>query len=88
MKIAVKANAKCGDAVIPPGDYVVSLNDQGQIQLTGHGQDYKVQAIRKPCKGERKVRTTSVNFYSLGGPTWTLAVICPRGEFTAFLTYQ
>lgn len=86
MKILLKENAVCADVEIPAGEYMVSLGDGGTIQLVGRGKDYRVQGQKRPSR--RETKTTSVQFYSMGGPTWTLVIAVPRrGEFFVFLKY-
>ncbi len=87
MKIQVKQDATCADVEIPAGEYWVSLGDGGVIQLTGRGQDYRVQGQKRPSP--RQLKTTSVQYYSLGGPSWTLVVAVPRrGEYFVFIKYK
>jgi hypothetical protein len=87
MKIQIKNAATSSDVSIPAGDYWVSLNNEtGQIRLAGHGVNYDLPATRRPNKG--KVMSTKVLYYSLGGPSWTLSVSTPRGEWAAFINIK
>lgn len=88
MKIMLKAQASIGDLQIPAGEYFVGIQtDTREITLTGHGQNYRVPAIKRPSKAKNRV--TDVQLYSMGGPTWTLLVKTPpQGEYVAFVKYE
>jgi hypothetical protein len=88
MKIQLKQEASVGDIRIPAGDYLASCNTEtSQIKLVGRGTDYSIPATRRPSK--TKSRISSVQFYSMGGPLWTLVVTTPPlGEYFAFLKFE
>jgi hypothetical protein len=88
MKISLSKDAQCSGVSIPTGDYWVSLlSESQQMQLTGRGQDFRIAAVRRRSKTKQK--TTSVSFYSGGGPQWSLVFSSPKlGEWVALLELQ
>jgi hypothetical protein len=88
MKIHVKEDATSGKTVIPKGEYMVSLQtDNQQINLVAGGKTLKLAATKR--RATSKVRTTSVNFYSGGGKSWSLIVNTPKnGEWIAMIEYS
>jgi hypothetical protein len=86
MKITLRESASASGIFVPAGDYWVSLGEAGQINLAGRGNDYKLQAQKRPSA--RKTKVTNILFYSMGGPIWTLVVQSPnRGEWFVLLKY-
>jgi hypothetical protein len=85
MRITVGKDAKCGDVFIPKGDYWVTLqSDTQQLLLASGGKDIKIPATRRRTKA--KTRVTTVTFFSVGGPVWSLVVSTPQyGEYVAFV---
>jgi hypothetical protein len=85
MKIQLNKNAVCGKVFIPKGEYLVALQaEAGVFSLTGAGLDIKIPATRR--RMDSKTKTTSVNFYSGGGTTWSLIVNTPKfGEWIAMM---
>ena len=88
MKITIAKDSKCGQVFVPKGEYWVSLSSEnGQMVLSSAGKDVKVAATRRRTKS--KTRVTSVSFFSVGGPVWSLVVTTPKyGEWVAFLELQ
>lgn len=88
MKISLSKDALSGDVPIPRGEYWVTLQSETHmIVLAGHGKDYKLPAIRRRAKVQAK--TTQVQFYSGGGPTWSIVIVAPKfGEWVTSVTYQ
>lgn len=57
------------------------------IGLAGGGKEFRLPAVRRPSKSRIKRRTVEVQFYSLGGNSWTLSADVPKmGEYVCFLT--
>ena len=51
------------------------LSDTRQINLAGGGKDYTLAATRRQVG--KKIRVTDVQYFSYGGPTWTVLVKTP-----------
>jgi hypothetical protein len=85
MRITIKADSTCGNAVIPKGEYWVSLhNDTQQIFLSSGGKDIKLPATRRRTKA--KTKSVAVTFFNGGGNQWTLQVSTPKhGEWVVFI---
>ena len=88
MKISLTKDALSGDVPIPRGEYWVSLQSETRtIVLAGQGKDYKIPALRRRAKVNAK--TAQVQFYSGGGPTWSIVIVAPKhGEWIASVTYK
>lgn len=86
--VLIAHEAKCGDVVIPRGEYLVALNaSNSEIYLTGRGSQFKLPATKR--RNNARTRVTSVQFYCGGGKTWSLVISTPKlGEWVAFLTYE
>jgi hypothetical protein len=87
MRVKIAKNALCGNAVIPSNDYWVSLNSEaGEMTLSAGGKDIRVKAVRR--RATTKTKTSSVQFFSGGGKTWSLIFIAPKyGEWVAFIEF-
>ncbi len=87
MKIKVSKNAQCGNVAIPANEYWVSLNaEAAEMTLSAGGKDIRVKAIRR--RSSVKTKTSSIQFFSGGGRTWSLVAITPKlGEWVAFVDY-
>lgn len=88
MKIQLKNPASAGGITIPPGEYMVALlTESREINLAGGGHDYRVPAKKRPNK--RPVKVLDVQFYSLGGTSWTILVKTPKqGEWMGQLQIE
>ena len=88
MKIHVKEDAMSGKTTIPKGEYSVSLQtDSQQINLIAGGKTLKLVATKR--RATFQVHTTSINFYSGGGKSWSLVVNTPKnGEWIAMIEYS
>ena len=87
--IRIERDALCGNTIVPPGEYTVSVRaDTRQINLEGQGRDIELNAVGRPTKGV--VRSLAVQFSSSGGGNcWTLVVKTPKmGEYMAEVTYE
>lgn len=89
-RISLKGKATCGKVEVPPGDYVVTAApENSSIVLVGGGRNYALAAINRRSVASAKAKKTSVNFYSMGGDQWTIAVTVPRrGEWVAFVKVE
>ena len=87
MRVKIPKNAVSGNVVIPSNDYWVSLNSEaGEIMLSAGGKDLRLKALRR--RSTAKTKTTSVQFFSGGGRTWSLIYIAPKyGEWVAFIDF-
>ena len=87
-KITLKTRAQAGKVEVPPGEYMVAAAPESSaIALSGHGKTYLLTAVNRRSPASLKAKKTTVQFYSMGGSQWTLAVILPqRGEWACFLT--
>ena len=85
MKIKISRQGVCGKAIIPPGEYWVSLRSESQeIALAGKGKDILLPAVRRSQKG--KGRATAIQFYCGGGTCWSLVVSSPQvGEWISLI---
>ena len=85
MRIKFAKNASCGNVIIPANDYWVSLNSEaGEMTLSAGGKDIRLKAIRR--RSTVKTKTTSVQFFSGGGKTWSLIFIAPKyGEWISLI---
>ncbi|MCM2276693.1 MAG: hypothetical protein NDJ89_01295 [Oligoflexia bacterium] len=88
MRIQLTKNAVCGKVQIPKADYWVSLNsDSGQILLSAGGKDLRLPAVKR--RSQVRTRSTTVSFYSGGGPLWSLVISTPKyGEWIATIEYK
>lgn len=88
MKIKIQKDALCGAVPIRAGEYWVALRDETrEIALIGQGKDVLIPAIRRSPRGKGK--TTSIQFYSGGGTSWSLIVSSPQhGEWLALIDYD
>jgi uncharacterized membrane protein len=87
MRIRITKNAQCGTVQLPANEYWVSLNaEAGEICLSATGKDVRIKALKR--KSAVKTKTTSVQFFSGGGKTWSLVFVNPKaGEWVAFIEY-
>jgi hypothetical protein len=87
MNITISKAAVCGNVQIPPTEYWVSFNAaEGVMTLSAGGKDIRIKATRRRAAGKSK--TTSIQFYSGGGKTWSLIVDAPKvGEWVSFIEY-
>jgi len=88
MKIQIKQDALCGSVLIPRGEYWVALQqERSEFTLSSGGKDLHIKALKR--RSTAKQRTTTVQFFSGGGKTWSLVVSTPKaGEWVAFVEYQ
>lgn len=88
MKIKISRDAVCGAIPIRAGEYWVALRDDTrEIALIGQGKDLLIPAVRRSPRGKGK--TTSVQFYSGGGTSWSLVISSPQqGEWLALIEYD
>ena len=86
----MKTKGISGQVEVPPGDYAVAAAPENtSIVLAGHGKNYVLKAINRRTPASAKAKKTSVNFYSMGGDQWTIAVTVPhRGEWVAFIQME
>ncbi|MEO5970197.1 MAG: hypothetical protein ABIQ95_09745 [Bdellovibrionia bacterium] len=87
MRLKIAKAAQCGNVIIPANDYWVSLNaEAGEILLSAGGKDIRLKALRR--RSTAKTKTTSVQFFSGGGRTWSLVFLAPKfGEWVAFIDF-
>lgn len=85
MKVKITKESYCGNVVIPPNDYWVSLHaSSGCFYLSAGNQDIKIKAICRSRKA--KVKVSSV--YLVGGAKGTSSIVYadPKlGEWVAML---
>lgn len=86
-KISIKTKGISGDVELPAGDYVVSVStERSALLLVGGGKNYLIPAINRKSAASERAKKTTLQFYSMGGDNWTVAMTIPkRGEWVAYI---